>query len=257
MQSISQLCTATGVDPAETRKRLLELEKQKLVTLSPDNADRVSLTVKGYNAFTPTTLETSLEKKASRKKQSKPPAQTAQPITTSNQSTTPPETTQPPAAQEHEAVETKAPAQQTAPEPATATKPDEARHEQHKHETREHRVDLGELLARGAPRQKQALETGPEPTRASSTRSAASNAPSQRNHDGEKCALCKTGFVITVKGDQASFAHCPACGAAYHKDCYETITAGASACVHCGRRLDSVMDKRSYDVVKQLKDAFE
>jgi len=235
-QTAPELATATGVDAAETRKRLSQLEKRKLVSFDAANPERVSLTIKGYNEYSPATLETSSEKKAKKataKKQA--PAQTIQ---TPPVKPLEPETTQP--TQTHPAKEDSAP-----------------------------RIDLSEMLARGAPRNNAAQKTitphnptitqqaTPVKTQPTPPDPQNKQAPPDAQKQHERCALCKGEFIITVKGDQAKYAHCHHCGAAYHKDCHEAMIADGGACLHCGRKLETVMDKRSYDVVKQLKDAFE
>ncbi|MBI5224632.1 hypothetical protein HY989_02070 [Candidatus Micrarchaeota archaeon] len=72
---------------------------------------------------------------------------------------------------------------------------------------------------------------------------------------GEKCELCKTGFIISVKEEEHSpkFGHC-FCGAPYHKDCYEGIIAGDTKCVRCGRKMSSSSDFKVEDAFKQIRD---
>ncbi|OIO25266.1 hypothetical protein AUJ14_04585 [Candidatus Micrarchaeota archaeon CG1_02_55_22] len=209
------------------------MEKQKLVSFDAANPERVNLTIKGYNSFTPAALETSSEKKAKKAIAKKMPTQTIQ---TAPAQPLEPETTQP---------------AQTSSEKEAAP-----------------RIDLSEMLARGAPRNDDAQKTIAQPAPFNIQQSTPAKTqptppartrqtPPAEQKQSERCALCKGEFVITVKGDQAKYAHCHHCGAAYHKDCHETMITDGGACLHCGRKLEAVMDKRSYDVVKQLKDAFE
>ncbi len=72
---------------------------------------------------------------------------------------------------------------------------------------------------------------------------------------GEKCELCKTGFLISVKADEHNpkYGHC-FCGAPYHKDCYEGIVAGDGKCIKCGRKLGSGSDFKMEEAFKQIRD---
>ncbi len=79
----------------------------------------------------------------------------------------------------------------------------------------------------------------------------------------EVCELCRAPFKIAVgasaasAGATAKYGHC-FCGAAYHKDCYETLAADERGgnCVRCGKKLKLAMDARSEEAVKQLKNVF-
>ncbi|MFH0972151.1 MAG: hypothetical protein V1835_06315 [Candidatus Micrarchaeota archaeon] len=72
---------------------------------------------------------------------------------------------------------------------------------------------------------------------------------------GEKCELCKTGFLISVKAGEHNpkYGHC-FCGAPYHKDCYEGITAGDGKCVKCGRKMAAGSDFKMEEAFKQIRD---
>ncbi|MFH0922449.1 MAG: hypothetical protein V1811_00145 [Candidatus Micrarchaeota archaeon] len=73
----------------------------------------------------------------------------------------------------------------------------------------------------------------------------------------EACELCKAKFKLNVKNAvEAKFGHC-FCGAAYHKDCYESLSDTGSFCVRCGRKVKLAFDKRAEDAVKGIKDVFE
>ncbi|MFH0973937.1 MAG: hypothetical protein V1817_04095, partial [Candidatus Micrarchaeota archaeon] len=85
--------------------------------------------------------------------------------------------------------------------------------------------------------------------------------------ENEVCELCRAPFKIAVgasaasAGATAKYGHC-FCGAAYHKDCYETLarsegeSEGGGKCVRCGKKLKIAMDARSEEAVKQLKNVF-
>lgn len=73
----------------------------------------------------------------------------------------------------------------------------------------------------------------------------------------EACEICKAKFKLNVKntGD-SKYGHC-FCGAAYHKDCYESMIENGGHCVRCGRKLKLMFDKKTEDAVKGIKDVFE
>ncbi|HLC48643.1 MAG TPA: hypothetical protein VJI13_06220 [Candidatus Norongarragalinales archaeon] len=73
---------------------------------------------------------------------------------------------------------------------------------------------------------------------------------------GEKCELCKTGFMISVKQEEHNpkYGHC-FCGAPYHKDCFEAIIADDTKCVRCGRKLGGGgADFKVEEAFKQITD---
>jgi len=73
----------------------------------------------------------------------------------------------------------------------------------------------------------------------------------------EACELCKAKFKLNVKNtEQAKFGHC-FCGAAFHKDCYQTLVEDVGNCVRCGRKLKLVFDRKTEEAVRGIKDAFE
>jgi len=72
----------------------------------------------------------------------------------------------------------------------------------------------------------------------------------------EACELCKAKFKLNVKNtEQAKFGHC-FCGAAFHKDCYESLSETGGECVRCGRKLKLMFGKKAEDAVRGLKDVF-
>ncbi len=71
------------------------------------------------------------------------------------------------------------------------------------------------------------------------------------------CELCKAPFVLKVGDEtQSKYGHC-FCGAAYHKDCYDTILDDSRLCIRCGKKLMLLLDKNSRDTLNELRDAFE
>ena len=73
----------------------------------------------------------------------------------------------------------------------------------------------------------------------------------------EACELCKAKFKLNVKNtEHAKFGHC-FCGAAYHKDCYESLLSNGGNCVRCGSKLKLVFGRKAEEAVKGIKDAFE
>ncbi|MFH0713476.1 MAG: hypothetical protein V1722_02745 [Candidatus Micrarchaeota archaeon] len=77
------------------------------------------------------------------------------------------------------------------------------------------------------------------------------------NGNGEACDLCKSQFKLAVSDSALSkYGHC-FCGAAYHKECYDSLLDGNAQCIRCGKKLLLIIDKRSRDVINEIKDAFE
>ncbi|NYZ78136.1 hypothetical protein H0N96_01920 [Candidatus Micrarchaeota archaeon] len=142
-------------------------------------------------------------------------------------------------------------------------------------------VDLSELLKKGAPkpsdsifikRQREkstkvfsrAFESMKASTTASTTgelvEALKKNKPGSKEalivDGGEACELCKTNFKLAVGNDSnPKHGHC-FCGAAYHKDCYESLTDNSGKCVRCGKKLKLELSKQSEDAVKELKEVF-
>lgn len=101
------------------------------------------------------------------------------------------------------------------------------------------RVDLSELLSRGAP-------VG-----------ISGSGKAMVVKEKDVCELCRAEFKVSVKNPQTGkFAHC-VCGVAYHKDCYESLVEGSGRCARCGRKLASLLDQKSEESLKDIKDAFE
>jgi len=71
----------------------------------------------------------------------------------------------------------------------------------------------------------------------------------------EACELCKTKFKLAVAGGNPKYGHC-FCGAAYHKDCYETLVDNGGKCVRCGKKLKLELSKQSEEAVKEIKEVF-
>ncbi len=74
--------------------------------------------------------------------------------------------------------------------------------------------------------------------------------------ENEVCELCRAPFKIGGTTSHPKFGHC-FCGAAYHKDCFETLADESEGkCVRCGKKLKLAMDARSEEAVKELKNVF-
>lgn len=77
------------------------------------------------------------------------------------------------------------------------------------------------------------------------------------SNSADVCELCKAPFVLKVGDEtQSKYGHC-FCGAAYHKDCYDTILDDSRLCIRCGKKLMLLLDKNSRDTLNELRDAFE
>lgn len=71
------------------------------------------------------------------------------------------------------------------------------------------------------------------------------------------CELCKAPFVLKISSEgHSKYGHC-FCGAAYHKDCYDTILDDSRMCIRCGKKLMLLLDKNSRETLNELRDAFE
>ena len=71
------------------------------------------------------------------------------------------------------------------------------------------------------------------------------------------CDLCKSDFKLSMaNADLAKYGHC-FCGAAYHKECYDSLLGDSAKCIRCGKKLFLIIDKQSRDAMSKLKDAFE
>lgn len=72
----------------------------------------------------------------------------------------------------------------------------------------------------------------------------------------ERCALCREPFELSVKDNsKARYGYC-FCGAAYHKDCYESLLDSSGLCVNCGKKLVLILDKQTKDALKNVKSLF-
>ena len=114
-------------------------------------------------------------------------------------------------------------------------------------------VDLAELLQKGAPKD-QSFFVKRQQEKMSGKRSQAAQAESNGNE--EKCELCKAPFKMAVRSGNPKYGHC-FCGAAYHKDCYESVLSGNGRCVRCGKRMDLILDKQSEEALKRIRGLFD
>ncbi len=81
----------------------------------------------------------------------------------------------------------------------------------------------------------------------------------EEKHDdkkGERCALCRQPFELSMKDNsKARYGYC-FCGATYHKDCYESLLDSSGLCVNCGKKLMLILDKQTKDALKNVKNLF-
>ncbi len=90
-----------------------------------------------------------------------------------------------------------------------------------------------------------------------SSRQAKNSSSDSSSNDSEVCDLCKSPFKLAISDPQlAKYGHC-FCGAAYHKECYDTLLADSAQCVRCGKKLFLIIDKQSREVINKIKDVFE
>ncbi|MFH1246810.1 MAG: hypothetical protein V1644_00360, partial [Candidatus Micrarchaeota archaeon] len=130
------------------------------------------------------------------------------------------------------------------------------------------RMDLEEIIKRYGPSQEQkerfierkveeVVQVKPKTTGVSTPASRQVKNGPVTNNDSEVCDLCKSPFKLAVSDPQLSkYGHC-FCGAAYHKECYDSLLADSSQCVRCGKKLFLIIDKQSREVINKIKDVFE
>ena len=73
------------------------------------------------------------------------------------------------------------------------------------------------------------------------------------------CELCRAPFKLSANAaeNNPKYGYC-FCGAAYHKDCYESLAQSTdSACVRCGKKMRIQMDRSSEEAVKAIKKMFD
>ncbi|MCX6767675.1 MAG: hypothetical protein NTY90_03030 [Candidatus Micrarchaeota archaeon] len=132
--------------------------------------------------------------------------------------------------------------------PAAATKPDQ--------------IDLIEIFEKYGVKKKQAIkEKLGELSKAIDDKplstTLATIAREGKYESEEKCDLCKAPFRLSLRKDNhPKYGHC-FCGAAYHKDCYESLLDRNGKCLRCGKKLVLMLDKQSEDAVKAVKKLFE
>lgn len=137
------------------------------------------------------------------------------------------------------------------------------------------KVDLHEMLERGAPHEVRVGEKPPwvespmpqqkeqkeKPRKKETTETSSPNLPakqtdSTQQQSNEKCELCKSDFKLsTGKENNPKYGHC-FCGAAYHKDCFESIMDSTGKCARCGKLLEIKLNKESEEAVSKLKKLF-
>lgn len=73
----------------------------------------------------------------------------------------------------------------------------------------------------------------------------------------ETCDLCKSDFKVSISNlELAKYGHC-FCGAAYHKECYDSLLSDSAKCIRCGKKLFLIIDKQSREAIKGIRDVFE
>ncbi len=151
-------------------------------------------------------------------------------------------------------------------------------------EPKEEAMDLDEMFRKGRPHPKQtrpqkrqeqqahnipAVPAQPScpqhPAQQSSPPQAVSASPAdavvaslEKETQSGACELCKSGFKLSLDPaeNNPKYAHC-FCGAAYHKDCYESIADGDGKCIACGRRMKFRLDRQAEDAVKKIRNLFD
>ena len=220
----------TSVDPEDFTSRLNVLVKKGFFVFDAATRSTLHLGWRGYNLFAPKLKAKGEQKPAEEKPliEQKPLQQNPE---REKQMFKPPETS----------------AVQILPAPQTT-------------------ADLADLLERGSPKNgvtpKNSFFVDRQQKRVSEKQQEQEQKPSDTGkalilEGAEVCELCKAKFKLNVKNsEQSKYGHC-FCGAAFHKDCYESLSENGGQCVRCGRKLKLMFGKKAEDAVKGIKDAFE
>ncbi|MFH0922487.1 MAG: hypothetical protein V1811_00335 [Candidatus Micrarchaeota archaeon] len=212
-----------GVAFSEFDDRLNMLVKKKLVMIE---AGLIQLTIEGYNK-----LPKKREKKTT-------PARSLEISDTLTPSCAAPSAIIEPISLTAPAVTPEAQEEEQLPEPKST-------------------LDLAELLKKGAPKdQSFFVKRQQEKQERSRAQGTTQRTPQNNGNGDEKCELCKAGFKMAVKGGNPKYGHC-FCGAAYHKDCYESIVSSNGRCARCGKRMDLILDKQSEESLKRIRNLFD
>lgn len=265
-----------GVGEPAVQSRFEEMAKAGLLAQLGETK-QFHLTVKGYNDYSPDSMETTLEEKARKKAESlrkksealgkkeekmratqSPGAQKLPELAGEEKH---PETQNKTLVLEGETPQTNFENREQAKNEIIVLPENQLQKAEEKFSEGE-RIDLSELLARGAPKPGETLSKPAHKSRRNDKTVAEITIPTKQhpgtpsqNSDGEKCVLCRTGFVLSVGGGTPKYGHC-FCGAAYHKDCYEGVLETSFECIQCGKKLEIIPNKASLDEVKKIKDVF-
>lgn len=226
-----------NVDVNEFERRLTTLVNQKLIARDTSNPSLVHLTIKGFEAYAPKPKVKKAEAAAEAKAEAKPEAKAeAQPKAEAK------------AARKTEAKEAR---QVPESQPAVKTEVLDLVEQQRQSKKR------STALPSAIPPVFQPVQNAQQPVAqsAQTTAPAAAAVASEAVSD-EKCQLCKKPFKLSMaNASEAKYGHC-FCGAAYHKDCYESLLENGSKCVHCGKKLRLILNKQSEEVVKSMRELF-
>jgi len=228
-QSVMRISAVLGVDGGEARKRFVELEKRGFLSFDASSPDRVCLTIKGYN-----------ELRLSPRKE-KPAESIEKAAETIPQPQLQPQLQR----SDIEVFEEKPTAQQQL----------------------EQRIDLAEMLKRGAPREASVFVRRQEKRKGAEEKVVIEEKKldaqttellkkTMREYEGEKCELCRGDFKLALQDGHPKYGHC-FCGSAFHRDCYESLLDGTRSCPRCGRALEIILDRQSQEAVNAIRKLFE
>ena len=220
-KNIALICSQMGVEEKDARKRVAQLVKKKLLFYDA-SLDQAGLSVDGYSFFE--------EKKRRHEKQSArlpSPRSLIQPVQTSF----------------------------VAPKLAQIIDAEKQNHSQ---------IDLHELMRIGAPNGEQRKKQKQFP-KLDSTQLVVvqekKHAPSALRNKLNPVRPAKTSAIVQIPfslsvGRTRPFGHCFAerrtIGIALR-----SISDNNSSCIRCGRKLELSVDKKTVEIVKGIKDAFE
>ncbi len=117
------------------------------------------------------------------------------------------------------------------------------------------KMDLQEIMKRYGPTEDQKAQF----LQRKAVQTLAPTRPQQPKTEvsPDSCELCKSSFKLSVSEPELTkYGHC-FCGAAYHKDCYNSLLNEGTQCIRCGKKLLLIIDKQSREVINKIKDVFE
>jgi len=274
---LKKICSSLGVDWKDFQARAALLAKKGFVVLDEADPTRARLGVEGYNALHSDVLPKKPAKKITKKKLKEKALASAEgqkPLEVLVDEKSGPKLLEPPSSAAVEKAQDRdktidipynplihgaeVPLKEVTFVPVQAAQ--EAKPKAV--EQRASEIDLVEVFEKYGVKKKQAIkEKLSELSKAIEDKplstTLATIAKEGKYESNEKCDLCKASFRLSLsKDNHPKYGHC-FCGAAYHKDCYESLLDNGGKCVRCGKKLVLMLDRQSEDAIKAVKKLFE